>query len=90
MKEKFMGRGKNGNVLMGGHSHSVRCYDFDGNPIRTFSSLRKAGEWLVHNGMTKSVNSGQVGITHAINGKQHYWGKDFCVKSAFGMIWKSV
>lgn len=89
-KEKFLGRGKNGNVLKGRASHSVRCFDENKMPIRTFKSITKAGEWLVHNNMAKSVNSAKVLITHAINGKQHYWGKDYICKSAYGMIWESV
>lgn len=86
----FESRGKNGNVLMGRHAHPVRCFDGDGNPIKTFRTLRDAADWLVHNGMASSRNSGQVTITHAINGKQHYWGKDHTCKSAFGLFWKNA
>lgn len=89
-KEKFMGRGKNGNVLMGRCAHPVRCYDENNMPIKTFKSMNQAAEWLVHNNFAKSINSAKVSITHAINGRQHYWGKDFICKSAYGMIWKSI
>jgi len=89
-KEKFMGRGKNGNVLVGRRAHPVRCYDENNMPIRTFKTMNQAAEWLVHNKMASSVNSAKVGITHAINGKQHYYGKDHTSKSAFGLIWKSA
>ncbi len=89
-KEKFMGRGKNGNVLVGRRAHPVRCFDSNNMPIRTFRTLRDAADWLVHNGMASSRNSGQVAITHAINGRQHYYGKDHTCKSAFGLIWKSA
>lgn len=88
---KFEGRGKNGNVLMGKHSHSVRCYGVHGMPIRTFNSLTKAGEWLVHLGVAASVNSARVGITHALNGRQHYNGRDhLCSDVAFGLQWKNA
>ncbi len=89
-KEKFLGRGKNGNVLAGRRAHPVRCYDENNIPIRTFKTLRDAADWVVHNGWSVSRNAAQVGITHAINGRQHYWGKDFIVNHAFGMTWKSV
>lgn len=86
----FEGRGKNGNILVGRRSHPVRCYGADGMPIRTFGTLKSAGEWLVHNGFAGSVNSAKVGITHAINGRQHYWGHDHSCKTAFGLTWRSV
>ena len=86
----FEGRGKNGNVLVGRRAHPVRCYDENNMPIRTFKTMKQAAEWLVHNGMAKSLNSAKVAITHAINGKQHYWGKDFYVHHAYGMTWKSA
>lgn len=86
----FEGRGKNGNVLVGRRAHPVRCYGEDGMPIRTFSTLKSAGEWLVRIRAAKTVNSAKVGITHAINGRQHYWGHDHFCKTAFGMTWKSA
>lgn len=90
-KERFMGRGKNGNKLMGGHAHSVRCYGADRMPIRTFRSLKKAGEWLVEMGAATSVNSAQVNITHALNQNQHYWGKDHWRSVfAYGFEWSNV
>lgn len=87
----FEGRGKNGNVLVGRRAHPVRCYDkATGEAIRTFGTLKSAGEWLVRIGAAKTVNSAKVGITHAINGRQHYWGHDHFCKTAFGMTWKSA
>ncbi len=86
----FEGRGKNGNVLVGRRSHPVRCLGIDGHPIRTFGTLRDAADWIVHNGWSVSRNAAQVAITHAVNGKQHYWGKDHICKSAFGLFWETA
>ena len=69
---------------------SGKVIDENNMPIRTFKSMNQAAEWLVHNNFAKSLNSAKVSITHSINGRQHYWGKDFICKSAYGLIWKSI
>lgn len=89
---KFEGRGKNGNVLMGGHYRPVRCFNpKTGEAIKTFNSLNQAGIWLVKNGMAKSVNSARVNITHALNYRQHYYGMDhWCSDVKYGMRWANA
>lgn len=81
--------GKNGNKLVGHTPHPVACYLEDGSLVKEFKTLREAANWLVNEGKARTCNSAQVAITHSINKKQHYHGKDWSCKSAFGFIWKS-
>lgn len=85
-----MNFGPNGNLLVGGKKHEVRCFNFDGEPIRTFGSLASAANWLVRIKLAASKNAAKVSVTHALNGKQHYYGKDHLCRSAYGMIWKNA
>lgn len=57
---------------------------------RYFKSMTAAGEWLVKNGEAASVNAAKVAITHAVNGKQHYYGKDWSCNSAYGRKWERL
>lgn len=84
------GYGKNGNKLVGRTAHPVACYSNDGFCIEKFKSLREAGKWCVSEGKASSVESASVAITHVMNGKQHYYGKDHNCHSAYGLIWQSL
>lgn len=81
--------GKNSNHLVGKHAHPVKCTDNKGN-VFSFKTLRNAAEWLVETGKAKTRNSAQVAITHAVNGKQHFWGKDWTCNSAYGFKWTNA
>lgn len=83
------GYGKNGNKLVGKKGHPVACYTDEGYLVKEFRTLHEAAEWCVSEGKSRSVNAAQVAITHAINGKQHYYGKDWPCKSAFGLVWEN-
>lgn len=84
------GYGKNGNKLVGKKSHPVAAFTDEGYKVKEFRTLREAAEWCVSEGKSRSINAAQVAITHAVNGKQHYYGKDWNCESAFGLHWESL
>lgn len=70
------------------HKSAVKC--IIGKKIKKFDSMTAAGEWLVEKGKAASVNAAKVAITHAVNGKQYYYGKDWNCNSAYGYKWERV
>lgn len=70
------------------HKSAVKC--IIGKKTKKFDSMTAAGEWLVEKGKATSVNAAKVAITHAVNGKQHYYGKDWNCNSAYGYKWERV
>lgn len=81
-------RGPNGNLMHGGKHHPVKCSNKE--MTRSFPSIRQAGLWLVEQKKAKTLNSAMVAITHSVNGKQHYYGKDWNCNSAYGFIWENI
>jgi len=73
---------------MGRRPCGVKC--ISDTETKWFKSLTAAGEWLVKNGEAASVNAAKVAITHAVNGKQHYYGKDWSCNSAYGRKWERL
>lgn len=81
-------RGPNGNLMHGGKHHPVKCFNPTTNElIAEFPSIRQAGLFLVKEGKAKTLNSAMVAITHSVNGKQHYYGRDWGCNNAYGYKW---
>jgi hypothetical protein len=81
-------RGPNGNLMHGGKHHPVKCSNEE--MTRWFPSIRQAGLWLVEQKKAKTLNSAMVAITHSVNGKQHYYGRDWNCNSAYGFVWENI
>ena len=67
-----------GIAIRNGNGKKIEQYDLAGNHIQTFNNSKKAAEWLIENGLTKSMKS-RDNVSKCCLGK---------AKTAFGYIWK--